>query len=213
MDKQKLLKLHKKGLTNRAISKRLGCHHNTVGYNLKKLGLSSNWDKNQPIKIIDKNRAECSKCGDIRALSEFQYGRKGQKYEYKFSYCNECRKKQIYLNLNKSIERFLAYKFNRIKMRAKKINVKFNLDKKSLINLYNKQDGKCFYTGYEMKWGVDVGVSRNSLSVDRISPNKGYTKDNIVLCCNFINTVKSDLSLDEIKRWMPPFYEKIKFLI
>jgi hypothetical protein len=41
-------------------------------------------------------------------------------------------------------------------------------------------------------------------------PQKGYCKGNVVFTTHRINTCKCDLSLDEIKEWMSPWYQKIK---
>jgi hypothetical protein len=35
------------------------------------------------------------------------------------------------------------------------------------------------------------------MSVDRVDSNKGYVKDNIVLCCSIINSMKNTLSTEE----------------
>ena len=71
-----------------------------------------------------------------------------------------------------------------------------------LIEKNQKQKGMCFYTGNKMtsssemrgrgKWDYD------SVSIDRIIPIKGYTKDNIVLCCFWANTAKLDLTYNEL---------------
>jgi hypothetical protein len=39
-------------------------------------------------------------------------------------------------------------------------------------------------------------------SIDRIDSSKGYIKDNIVLCCARANTIKMDLSLEDLKIWI-----------
>lgn len=36
------------------------------------------------------------------------------------------------------------------------------------------------------------------MSIDRIDPNKGYTKDNVQLVCAQVNMMKSDMSLEEL---------------
>ena len=102
-----ILNLNQSGFTNRAIAKYLRYHHQTISYHLNKYNFKSSW-ANEPINIISKTLAKCSKCLKIKNISEFQYGRKGQKYQYKFSYCNNCRKRQGYLNLNSSTNNLLT---------------------------------------------------------------------------------------------------------
>jgi hypothetical protein len=197
------------GFSNRTIARQIGCHHNTVSYWLKKLGLKSSW-ASQKIQYVGKDKAKCSKCREIKSLKEFQHGRKGQQYEYKFSYCIACRKKQSYLNLNKNKESFLKDKFNRLKLRAGKKRIKFNLTFKYFYETFSNQKGLCFYTDVPLICKVGSGKHRNSCSVDRVIFDKGYVKGNIVFCANRINTAKSDFTLEELKIWMPKWYKRIQ---
>ena len=36
-------------------------------------------------------------------------------------------------------------------------------------------------------------------SLDRMDPTKGYTKDNVCLCCWIVNHMKKNLAVDEFK--------------
>ena len=59
-----------------------------------------------------------------------------------------------------------------------------------LRHLYKQQEGKCFYTGVEMKL---VSAKKNDpliMSVDRKDPSLGYVEGNIALCCLGINCLK-----------------------
>ncbi|MFF4026978.1 hypothetical protein ACFYY5_29420 [Nocardia elegans] len=56
------------------------------------------------------------------------------------------------------------------------------------------------------------GKGRNdphSCSVDKIIPELGYVEGNVVLLTKRINSVKYDLTLDEMKRWMPGWHRKL----
>jgi hypothetical protein len=112
-----LKELHSQGKSNREIAKELKVHHNTIAYHLSKNGMQCN-TATQPIDMVSGTEARCKKCKEIKSINEFQFGRKGQKYEYRFSFCNDCRKKQAYLNLNSDVNKFLADRFNRMKRRA-----------------------------------------------------------------------------------------------
>lgn len=201
--------LHSKKLSNRAIAKELGCHHNTVSYWFKKLGLQSNTHR-QPIDMVSDEEARCSKCKEIKNIIEFHHGRRGQKYEYSFSYCISCRERQVYASLNNNVNAFLKDRWRRIKDRCKKNDIEFIITQEEFITQYNKQQGKCFYTDEIMLCQVDKGgVNKYSLSADRIYFDQGYTKENTILCCFRINAIKRDLTLDEMKKWMPDWYQRI----
>jgi transposase-like protein len=204
-----ILEMNASGILNREIARTLGIHHKTVAFHLEKNGKEQNW-ANQPIDIVSDNKAKCRKCKDIKPLIEFQFGRKGQKYEYRFSYCNKGRKQQTYLNINSHIDRFLNDKYHRLVQRCKKFGMICTLTKEDFIKQYHNQKGLCFYTDETMVCEVGSGKSRNSASVDKIIPDKGYAVGNFVFAINKVNTCKNDLSLDEIQKWMPEWYRRIQ---
>ena len=78
------------------------------------------------------------------------------------------------------------------------------------MKAFNKQHGLCFYTDIKLKMGIGKnGKEKDAFSIDKIIPEKGYTVGNIVLCTRRTNTVKSDLTLEEIKLWMPEWYMRL----
>jgi hypothetical protein len=201
--------MHNKGLSNRDIGSVLSLHHKTVGKHLKLLGFDSN-NMNQPIDKVSATEARCSKCNDIKPINEFQKGRKGSAKEYTFSYCNLCRKKQTYLNLNSDVRLFLNDRFNRLKKRCQKENIVCTITKEQFLKQFFKQDGLCFYTDAVMICEVGNNLQRDSMSIDKLIPEKGYINGNVVFTTHRINTCKADLSLDELSKWMPSFHERIQ---
>lgn len=207
--KEQVIELRNQGFSNRKIAKKLNISHVGVASILKRNGLSSAWT-HTPTQIIDDNEIKCSKCNKVLPLNQFLTGRKGQKNEYRFSYCLSCRRTQSYKNLNSSIEKFLAQRVNRLRRKSTKENIPFNLTSLALSEVYRAQNGKCFYTNESLAWKVGSGLLENCLSVDKIIPENGYVYDNIVLCTQRANSIKFNLSLDEMKMWMPDWYGKIK---
>lgn len=210
---ENILSYHKLGWSSRQISKKCSVSHTTINKFLRQNGLRSNWDRCEPIEMVSKDKARCKKCRIIYPLREFQYGRRGQKYEYRYSFCNKCRREKYYFDSNNSVEKFLSRRFVITKKRAHNKGSKFLLTKDYFINLYKKQEGLCFYTGVKLECRVGEGISRNSFSVDKIIPEEGYVEGNVVFCSFRANVSKNDWSLDEMRIWMPSWYEKImKFL-
>jgi len=152
---------------------------------------------------------KCTKCNAVKPISSFLRGRKGQKSEYRFSYCLDCRRAQLYSKLNGNVESYLKDRWNRLVIRATKNNTPIDITWEYFLDLYKRQDGKCFYTDIVLVCRVGEGKSRHSLSIDRIDNNLGYIKGNVVLCTNQVNTAKGDFTLDEIKQYMPKWYRRI----
>lgn len=82
-------------------------------------------------------------------------------------------------------------------------------------NLYIKQNGRCYYTNYEMTLPIKdapyIGLGM-MCSPDRERADGLYDKENIVLCLNKINTMKTDLSsakeFYEVCKSVTNFFEK-----
>lgn len=205
----KIINYNKQHYSNRMIAKELNIPHYTINKIIKKLGLKSKFSRKE-LLLLNLNDAQCSRCQQLYPLSNFQFGRKGQQYEYRFSYCNKCRKLQSYYNLSSAPEKFIKNRFNIIKRRAIRNNIPFNLTYEQCLEQYYYQKGRCFYTDIDLSWKVGNGLVYNNASFDKIIPQKGYIYGNVVFCSRKINAVKNDLPLSEIKKWMPKWYNRIQ---
>jgi hypothetical protein len=165
-----------------------------------------------PIEMVDNFTAKCKKCRDIKSINDFQISNRGLDTEYRYAYCNNCRNQKVNLRLNNNIEGYLMEIYRKMTKRHK--NKKSLISKKDFIDQYYRQNGKCFYTDEIMICIRGQGRNRDGLSVDKIIPDKGYVINNVVFCTNKVNLCKNDLSLEEIKQWMPSWYLRIeKFLL
>lgn len=134
-------------------------------------------------------------CRDCRVNRPFKNG------DYETVRCLQClkkkqedRKKQIISNDP------IYYKLKRlcfnIKKRAAAKGYAYDIDPDYSYEIYRNQNGKCFYTGIDMTCGVYAGAGNRdyrAISIDRLNNNKGYEKDNVVLCCFWANTAKYTL--------------------
>lgn len=66
----------------------------------------------------------------------------------------------------------------------------FNLTIEDGWELFQKQNGKCFYTGDDLILGVRNSKGGITASLDRLDNTKGYTKDNVVWCRKDVNIMK-----------------------
>lgn len=130
--------------------------------------------------------------------TEFHYNKKRETFE---SACKICRQKAVkkYLNENDNLKTIFYHRVRNIKTRA---NNKIDDDFRDyLIELWYKQNGKCYYTGVDMVLKDYSKNIDNAMTIDRIDSTKGYTKDNVRLCCSIINKIKQNLSIDELFTW------------
>lgn len=212
IEENKILQLFNEGKTNGQIAKELDYNVVTVYKHLIKMGIKKFNIKHPPIKIINDTHAECRYCKEIKEISFFQFGRKGTDKEYRYAKCNECL--SIRVKSGRSIlNTYLHNKFSSLKFTANKNNIPFNITIDDFINQYKAQNGLCFYTDKIMTFLPGKGINKDAISCDKIIPEKGYVKGNIVFCLYKVNTIKSNLDLEQIKAWMNPFYIRIERFI
>ncbi len=71
----------------------------------------------------------------------------------------------------------------------------FDLTPEFLREIYQKQNGLCFWFEIELHLGVGAGLQQASL--DRADCSRGYTKDNVLLSSKAANLARGDAPTDE----------------
>jgi hypothetical protein len=97
------------------------------------------------------------------------------------------------------------YFTQKIEGKSKKYGEISDIDLNFLKELWHKQNGKCAYTGIDMKLPRNCHETVNSpmrASLDRIDSSRGYFKDNVEFVCQFINLGKNTFSKKEIKKFL-----------
>lgn len=129
----------------------------------------------------------CNGCNKNLPANEF-YLITGKNKNYLSCYCKKCDVKNSHKRYIKSIESRLKRLFLSVKHRAEKRGQIFTILEQDLLNQYNKQNGKCYYTGEPLS--LDIG--KKSISIDRLNSKDGYTKENIVFTSWRINHMKNN---------------------
>jgi hypothetical protein len=82
--------------------------------------------------------------------------------------------------------------------RVKNRNHEHDIDLDYLVDLWNKQNGKCIYTNIDMilPHGVKRGTSFTA-SLDRIDSSMGYMKGNVQFTLTAINYMKNDMTHEQ----------------
>jgi len=85
--------------------------------------------------------------------------------------------------------------------RAKKKSIPFDIEYADIVNIFERQDGKCFYSGLKLnivKADKDNLHDPYKMSLDCLEPKYGYIKTNIVLCLYCINSFKQKMNKNEM---------------
>jgi hypothetical protein len=162
------------------------------------------------VKHWDGELLICSTCKVPKPENEFGPDKRNKHRHYKNNMCNACNKISSNRRIKILYDRddlvfYLRRLFNGISYRCrnnpKYKKLGFDLIREDLIDLYNKQEGKCAISGIQMTHyiGKNQGYHHNNVSVDRIDSTKGYIKENIQLVCTTVNLMKSNMSLEELK--------------
>lgn len=95
--------------------------------------------------------------------------------------------------------RRLHHALHEARKRAAFKNLPFDITFDYLKSIY-PADSKCPALSIEMVWGGGESGSRNSPSLDRTVPAKGYVKGNVVWMSLLANSIKSDATPDQVIR-------------
>jgi hypothetical protein len=144
---------------------------------------------------LPKGTRLCTKCNILKPLDYFH---KHSKCKGGFNpVCKECRK---VITKEQWKDSSLEYKIlNRSRSRASQKNIPFNLELCDIIIPKECPIFKVPFIYNDKDW---------SASIDRINPNLGYTKGNIMIISNKANRIKSDATLDDLKQ-IVSFYNEV----
>lgn len=162
----------------------------------------------------------CTICLIDKSINQFYYktytskttGEKYKRYRAECIVCSKLKYKEYrtensdLVNSKKQVryQNDLRYRIqSRIATYRKNSCVPSDLTVDYLIDLYNQQDGYCFYTGSKMILGwVDDKIHPDTLSLDKKDPNKGYVCGNVVWCSFLANTMKQNMNEQEFYAYM-----------
>jgi hypothetical protein len=194
-----------------------------IYYAKKKLSSENNVVK--IIQTLPEGKKKCTICEEIKDLNEFYTVKSSGT---KISYCNKCNCKRRNESKNKSEKNFLSHLWHTVQNRCKDKDKKTDLSREFLQDLYDSQEGRCWYSNIEMTMKT---FSNWKCSVERLDPSGWYTRDNVKLIVSELNVpaqwtkeslkdfileeeVVDDVPIDEIldhqtkKRKLPEEFKK-----
>jgi hypothetical protein len=147
---------------------------------------------------------KCVICSEEKELTEFYSSQRGRK-------CKDCilkitrdykRNKRLddefkQLESVKQKERRIRLWQNTLIHDSKHRKIENTLTVDDINEMYEKQNGLCFWFGVPML-PSDLKKHPQQPSIDRLDRTKGYTKENVVLCCYSANIGRNE---NDIETW------------
>jgi hypothetical protein len=196
-ERLKLTQLFSEGHTINHIAKILNRSSPFLCRKAQELGLISEKSKlmREQLDLKKEGKRRCYKCKKIYPYTDEYFSAR--------SICKSCHaihRKGLYQSQmnNLTAEQLIGLRCRQAYQRACKKGREFNLTPENLLKIYNSQNGMCYYSGIKMEIALK-GYSSNNyvLSIDRKDSHRGYTEDNVVLCCDAVNTMKMQMETDE----------------
>lgn len=146
----------------------------------------------------------CSTCGELLPADSEHFYRK--KSGILSSECRNCFRQRSSRNQHArhhagGVDYHLSYIVRGVRQRARKNALECNIDAEFLKTLLEKQDGLCAISKIPRTFTKGQGHISTNASVDRVDSSKGYTRDNVQLVAHQVNTMKSNLSINELIEW------------
>lgn len=157
----------------------------------------------------ESNEKICAKCG-ARKSTLTDFFRHSSTQDGFHSWCKLCCKEGSERSREKKYSTFegrITTFLRTCAKSAEKRGHKCTITRQDLIDLWLSQDGLCYYSDLPME--IKPAES-TSVSVERLDSNVGYTRENTVLCCNAINRMKSDFTVDEFIHFCRSVSEKFR---
>lgn len=152
---------------------------------------------------MDSTR-KCDSCGRERKEGDFSEDNKRT--------CNACKQRRHQQRVSDNPEAYLRTLHTKAKSAVKRgiraDHVEWHLTPEDLIELWEKQQGRCAISGLILTHHKDgTGHKEYNASIDRISNEGSYTPDNIRLVCYRVNILRHALSEDMFYWWVKTIHD------
>ena len=153
-------------------------------------------------KRVNYGEIECTICHKTKDVLEFY---RDSKLSLGIqSCCKQCQREKIYESQSK-LENYIDSRLSKIRKYSKVNNIKYELTREDIIQLFKSQNGKCFYTDELLTYYSGIKLTndryetRYNMVISRIFPDRDFTKDNIELIGKIISNMKSSVEIPFFK--------------
>ena len=133
----------------------------------------------------------CYQCGKDQSYSRKHYAAVSLQLK---KTCKKCSNRKIE-NCHRGWHRGIRLSWaNKVKVCSETRGIPFNLSLDDIADVYERQQGKCALTGWDVVF-PDVGHPQKAdASLDRIDSKKPYDKDNVQIVHKLVNMMKGRYS-------------------
>jgi hypothetical protein len=142
----------------------------------------------------------CTSCGETKPPSEFRRSERDGSYSLVCMDCWKPSRQQRYVY--QSMRHYLAQKLrycHKPSNRRVKRGIEVNITIDDVMEMYDRQGGKCAVTGIEMTHSI--GGFMTNASIDRLDPDGHYELGNIRLVCTGVNIMRMRLTDEDLGHW------------
>ena len=145
----------------------------------------------------------CDTCCKPLDIDRFDTGRKT---------CNACLTQLRQIRDSHSYENYLknllVHARSAVKRGARTTDHEFCITLEDLVNLWEKQEGRCALSGVFLTHHKDgSGAKDYNASIDRISNSKSYSRENVQLVCYRVNLMKHSLTEGDFYWWVKNLHD------
>jgi hypothetical protein len=144
----------------------------------------------------------CKECGGYKPINEFHKSQKSLLCKFHYNLLGRELKKKYRKDPNNKEKEKIKYEERKIRLwvntlinNSKKRGYENTLTIKDVLEIYENQNGMCFWFKTPMIPSLTKKHPQQP-SLDRIDRFKGYTKDNVVLCCYAANIGRNETDVE-----------------
>lgn len=148
----------------------------------------------------------CIDCGETKPVSDFESTPRGIR-----RVCAPCIGTKRAKKASSSPESYLNVLNTQLRSQRVKQGIQYDLTTEGVVALWHEQGGRCAISGVIMTHQRDgaYGDGRKrdfNASIDRITASGPYTRKNVQLVANRVNTMKHTLGDDMFMWWIKTIY-------
>ena len=145
----------------------------------------------------------CSKCGRRRAATLFSP--RPERPCGRYSCCKKCKKefrtKRYHeRRIEDPVALWLVNALNWSRHRARKQSIEHTLSATQLSEALNKKDKTCVYCDVVFNFRRSHHDRSDSPTIDRLDPKRGYSEENVAICCYRCNAIKNNATFQELRQ-------------